>query len=396
MLASPSSGQGGDGGHGGGGSGQGGTGGVTTTSSAICEDPITFVKSAEVAVGNSPMGTAVADLDGDGHLDLAVLTYLATNDARLRVARGQGDGTFAPFVDVYAYDPSAYGFGYAILAADLDGDGRPDLAWAGHEQVVVFANQGGSFVAPTAYSVGKGCTALAAADLNGDGLMDLVTTNGEDKSVSVLLNAGKGVFAPAVTYPLAWHATGVFVADLNGDGHPDLAVDHGSIKGLALLFNDGNGTFAPAVAVPVLNAGRLFGAPDLNGDGAPDLVISVMNADLNRTIAVLWNQGAGTFTPPTDVGAEIGYALSAADLDGDGRPDLAQAPSASGALSVRRNQGGGSFPVADSFDLAANASDLIAADVNGDGRVDLVLPTSDPIGDNNGTVRVLLNQTCLP
>ena len=71
---------------------------------------------------------------------------------------------------------------HAVAVADLDGDGKPDLAVTGYDDgtVSVLLNNGdGTFAAPRRYPTGAGPGTVAAADLNGDGSPDLVVTNGQ-------------------------------------------------------------------------------------------------------------------------------------------------------------------------------------------------------------------------
>jgi len=118
---------------------------------------------------------AVADLDQDGRLDLAV----ANNGANtVSVLLGHGDGTFAPRVD-FATGEMPDG----VRVGDLNGDGAPDLVVANYQvqfggSVSVLPGRGdGTFAAETEYPTGWGPTTVALGDLNGDGKLDVVTSN---------------------------------------------------------------------------------------------------------------------------------------------------------------------------------------------------------------------------
>ncbi len=268
---------------------------------------------------------AGADLNGDGWPDLVVGDMSGDT---VSVLFNAGDGTFATAVDVLAGAGPA-----AITAVDLNGDGSIDLAVADWDQdggaVIVLINDGsGRFAAAPSLATDTQPASIAAADLNGDGKVDLAVTNGADK-VTVFLGHGDGTFAPGVDYTTGMFPSSVAAADLNGDGSIDLAVANSNLEGdpiddtVSVLLNQGDGTFAPKVDY---RTGRTpFGvvALDLNGDGKPDLATA--NEWVDR-VSVLMNQGDGTFAPKIDVPTNGGsMAIAGADFDGDGRPDIADA-----------------------------------------------------------------------
>ena len=112
----------------------------------------------------------------------------------------------------------------AVVIADLDGDGKLDLAVAnsGAGSVSVFLNGQGGFHGRRDYETGFVLYSLACGDLNGDGKQDLATANYDLDSVSVLLNRGDGTFAPAVDHSAGTFPVSIALGDLNGDGKPDL------------------------------------------------------------------------------------------------------------------------------------------------------------------------------
>ncbi|MEP7126450.1 MAG: VCBS repeat-containing protein, partial [Byssovorax sp.] len=135
----------------------------------------------------------------------------------------------------------------SVAAADLNGDGKTDLAVANTTNVSVLLNQGNGTFAAINYAAGSNPTSVVAADLNGDGKADLAIANKGSGNVSVLLNLGNGTFAAAVNYAAGSNAASVAAVDLNGDGKPDLAVTNSGSGNVSVLLNLGNGTFAAAV-----------------------------------------------------------------------------------------------------------------------------------------------------
>ncbi len=284
---------------------------------------------------------AVGDFNGDGALDFAAADF-ANND--VLVYQGDGKGGFAAPVTLGAglmFHPEQ------IVVADLDGDGKPDLAVAnqgGLVGITVFRNTsaaGGavSFAAGQDFAQGidigdanptdYGCTGLVAGDYDGDGRLDLATTDfGSNHfaggtgpagdAVSVFQNGstpGHIVFgiSSALNFTVGQNPVGITQGDFNGDGKLDLAVtSNGNGGQVSVLLNaraqpDVEIDFAAPQNFPVggaplgpvgmaVNYFRGDGsldptggrAPDLNGDGAPDLVTAVPNNGAD--VAVLFSQ----------------------------------------------------------------------------------------------------------
>ena len=248
-----------------------------------------FGPRADYPTGAGTVGIAVADLDGDGHLDVAVTD---TADGAVSVLRGNGDGTFARAIH-YAVGRLPIG----IAAADLTGDQKPDLVIANIESeepdagdLSVLINRGdGTFAAlgppiPT----GSYTTVVAAVDLNADGEIDVAAANYRDATLVVLLGDGAGGFSRGGSYPVAWGTTGIAVGDLDRDGTPDLALSSYSGQ-ISLLANRGDGTFAPTINYAAGGSLQAIGIGDLDGDGRLDLVTGA--GCRFTSLAILFNTG---------------------------------------------------------------------------------------------------------
>src|SRR5205814_1914064 len=96
-----------------------------------------------------------------------------------------------------------------------------------------------TFAAKVDYPTGSNPVSVAAADLNGDGKPDLAVANLGGNTVSVLLNNGNGTFAARVDYTTGSTPWSVAAADLNGDGKPDVAVANINDNTVSLLLNNG-------------------------------------------------------------------------------------------------------------------------------------------------------------
>lgn len=241
-----------------------------------------FRKSGTYTTGVQPMSVALADFNGDGHLDAAVADS-GTGD--VRVFFGDGTGKFGK--------PSAYKVpdAWAVAAGNLSGDHVPDLAvsQASEGGVAVFLNSGsGKFSNAVYYEQGIGVSSgVVIADFNHDGSADLAVVDSQTSVVDVLLNKGNGTFKKGAQYP-TWFDGGdsagyaAVVADFNLDGNPDLAVVNQSGDS-ALFYGKGDGAFKKAVRIDdklrIDDGGLTLAVGDFNNDGAPDLAFAILDDD---------------------------------------------------------------------------------------------------------------------
>ena len=181
---------------------------------------------------------------------------------------------------------------YSVTAADVNGDGKPDLIVANDfvsapSRCSSIPRPGGGGDAelrrPADLRHRQRPYSVTTADVNGDGKPDLIVANNNDNTVSVLLNttapgAATPSFASTQTSPPA-PPESVTTADVNGDGKPDLIVANVSSNNVSVLLN----TTAPGAATPSFAAHADFatgGTPrsvttaDVNGDGKPDLIVA--------------------------------------------------------------------------------------------------------------------------
>ena len=276
----------------------------------------------------------------------------------------------------------------AIAAADLDGDGHPDLVLTGgkNEVLVLLGDGRGGFRVLARVRAGENPTAIAVADMDGDGHLDVVVANHETDYVTLLLGDGKGRLNPHLLHLRSYpHPHAVALGDFDGDGRPDIAVDSWGEDRLTLLFG-GNGWRGPGSSIAIgTRPYHTIVAADLDGDGKLDLVAPNWG---KGTVSILLGDGKGGFAHARGSPFHAGptpFAAVVADVNGDGRPDVAVAnysghanDTAEDGLTWIRNDGKGSFtPFPERIAKGDYSATIAAGDVDGDGFADAVFPSTN-------------------
>jgi hypothetical protein len=392
-----------------------GTVSVLLNTTRVGAATLSFASHVDFAVGANPASLAIADLNGDGKPDLVVANNGSDNVSVLlnTTAPGATTPTFAGHVD-FATGMKPY----AVAIADLNGDGKADLAVAngGSNSVSLLLNTTAtgaiapSFAAKQDFTTGTKPVAVALGDLNGDGKPDLVVANAGDNTASVLLNTttpGSATFSFTAKQDFQTGTSPQFVAikDLNGDGKPDLVVANNGSDTLSVLLN----TTVPGATVPTFATQQTFatgGGPssvamtDINGDGEPDLVVADNAAGAN-SVSVLLNttvlteaSNQSTFPATAVPYPSATQAVAVGDINGDGKPDLIILPAfGANAFAVLMNTtppgaATPTFAAPKNFAAGNNPSSLAVADLNGDGKLDVIVTNRA-----DGTISVFFNRT---
>jgi len=333
-----------------------------------------FFNRADFATGNAPSYVAVADFNGDGRADIAVVNQ---QDQTISILLGQQGGAFAPQT-AYPVGKSLYG----LETGDFNHDGKADLVVVdGFSNCVwiLLGNGDGTFSQPVQYAVGHAPTGVEVGDFDNDGTMDLAVVNSycvlggcAQGTVSILLGNGNGTFQPSTEYAVGNGPFGVSATDFNGDGKGDLAITNTSSDTISILLGNGDGTFQTHVDYPSPGQPVGIAAADFNGDKAPDLVITHQGAPW--TLTLLLGNGDGTFPPETQIATNYAtYVVEAGDVNHDGKMDLAITNVASGGAVLFIGNGNGTFQAPQISTTGTYPVGLMMRDMNGDNNADLVV-----------------------
>ncbi|MGH9708808.1 MAG: FG-GAP-like repeat-containing protein [Candidatus Acidiferrales bacterium] len=348
----------------------------------------------------APPILAVADVNNDGLIDLAVL--IPDYNIAL-VLLGNGDGTFANHTDFLL--PGSGGIGGSVVA-DFTGDGKPDIATNQFNQpatgpiqgfISVLPNAGnGSFQKPISTTLADiGIGGMVSADFNGDGNLDLATADvNSNGGIAVFLATGSGTFdlpVDSFTGSTGLNVQPIVAGDFNRDGKADLIVvseDDAATNSspMYVLLSQGDGTFKQNFLYN-LSYGMVPGiaVADFNHDGFLDLAVTTSGA-----LLVFLGRGDGTFQPPTQFPIQSTFlnSVAAGDFNGDGNTDIVVG--VSGGIWFFGGKGDGTFQKPKFTQNPLNMITLFAKDFNGDGILDLAtqgpnLSDSILLGNGDGT-----------
>jgi hypothetical protein len=243
-----------------------------------------------------------------------------------------------------------------------------------------------SFAPGPPLPVGIGLITAGTGDFDGDGSPDIVVVNeGHRNSLRILLDDGTGRFhiAPGSPFKVSGYPSAVAVTDFNRDGKLDVALNGGKV-----LLGDGAGRLSPVPHQSTL-ASYPTGAEaaDVNGDGKPDLVTAQSQESGGYKLRVLLGDGTGHLsllpTIPSVTGGGDNFTFKLADFNGDGKIDLAVAD-AGATISILLGKGDGGFGPPTRLSPGKTPGAFVIGDFNGDAKPDLAVPV-----DYANTIAVL-------
>jgi len=318
---------------------------------------------------NTPQAIMVADFNGDGIPDVAIVDN-KDGEVLLYLGTASGELMLKSTLNVGATPVS-------LAAGDFNEDQKLDLAVLSSSGSVTpwFGDGTGNFTAGTAVSSGSNGIFITAADLNGDGHLDLAVVNPTSQTVAILLGAGAGSFNYTSTLYTGVLPYGIAVADYNQDGILDLAVGNGDGT-VSIFLGNGNGGFALATTFDTGSPGTALATADFNEDGIPDLAIAntgVYGIGTNGAVSVWTGSGNGLFTEATQVTAGNNPdALAVADFNGDGHMDIAVANQLGNTIQVLVGNGAARFSSTNPQAAGSGPLALGVGDFNNDGRLDIL------------------------
>lgn len=308
---------------------------------------LSYNLNLETTTPGRPDAVVSGDFDGDGDQDVAMTSWDASSLSVFKNTSSVGTISFAPNVD-FTTGTNPEG----IAAGDIDGDGKPDIVTTDVNAftVSVLRNTGSvttiAFASAVSFSTGFAPRAVVVRDFDGDGKPDLAVATETPNKVVVFRNTsttGSISFAPRVDLLSGTRPWGIAVGDLDGDGKPDIVnSNNGSLNASVFKNTSTPGTisFDPKIDLFVGDFPQKVAIGDLDGDGKLDLAIT-NNTGFASIISLYKNIssiGLIQFIPKVDYLMGAGpTAVTIGDMDGDGLPDIAATARNANAVTILRN-----------------------------------------------------------
>ncbi len=366
------------------------------TNSGLITDSIYFKPAVNFTTGSLPIGVAMGDLDGDGKADMVVTNSGPNNMFVYRNTSTTGAFNAATFAAPISIST---GLGpHYVKIADLNADGKPEIIVANtstsSNTISIYRNTSTtgsiSFAARVDISSPTAPIDLGIGDFDKDGRPDIAVVGQSSGSVRILQNLVSGAnittssFALAATLTTGTTPYKIYCGDLDNDGKTDVAVTNYGSGTVSLYHNIssvGTMAFSAATTLTTGIAPTGLAGGDIDGDGNTDIITTNAGAqtisvfrNTNATAGMLSFSSGVTFTTNA-----IPEDLALADVNGDGKLDIAVGNYNSANVSVYRNMATAGAITAASLatkvDLpcGANPAGMAWNDIDNDGKADLAV-----------------------
>jgi len=352
-----------------------------------------FAAKVDRATANAPLAIAVGDINGDGLPDVVIVNSGANSVSVFKNTSVPGTISFAAKVDfATANSPSS------ITLGDYNGDGKLDILVTNSNSNSVSLIRNTSTIAAISFAVkqdlitGTSPDGVYLKDLNADGLPDIVVANRNSNTISVFRNLG-GIFAAKVDFATGTAPFDAAIIDIDGDGKPDVVAPDDLSTALSTLRNTSAGaaiSFAAKVDNTTPLQPRMVSLGDLDGDGKQDLVTPNFVGNNFSAFRNTSTSGTISYAARQDVVAGTqAIASFISDMDGDGLPDVMVLDASANSVGVYKNTsipGTISFAAPITYSTGVGPQKMFVADLDLDGKPDIIT-----INSSSNTFSVLRN-----
>jgi len=346
------------------------------------------------ASNTNGIGIGVADVDGDGNRDLVVT---GGDQAQVATALGPLTSSVSPTLSPIDFATMSNDSNLPFFQlANITGSNLPEAL--GQGRTLVWNTTNNAWEDSAGSNQSFQFEARAYADLNDDGILDILSVGSFNFTPTLTFSLGNGnggydasskTALPGIKN-FVWTAIGFIVpTDVDRDGLTDLIIWDADV--IRVVRQVQRGSFAVVSSLPAID-NRYFKAgllvADVTGDGYPEIIFANYGESPDQ-LRVFLNDGAGNFGN-TAVASNVlaPWKFAAADIDGDGIPDLVVGNRNTTALDLYLSQGDGTFALVSSIS-GVGFPNIALADIDLDGDMDIVIAG----GFHNGTdLKIYLNQ----
>ncbi|KGL62448.1 hypothetical protein PHEL85_2242 [Polaribacter sp. Hel1_85] len=287
-----------------------------------------FTEHIITTTADRSWNVTIADVDGDGHIDIIATSYFDTS-----IAWYKNDGNATPSFSQQLLS-NTVSTPYSITSGDIDNDGDIDILVASlnDDSIIWFENDGTAtpnFTQNTITTTADGIRSVTIGDLDNDGDLDIISASFNDNTIAWYTNDGatNPLFSKQIISTNAIGAISVTVGDMNSDGHLDIVSASLNDNKVAWYKNDGAAMpdfTSQVISTNTVNP-RCVSVGDLDGDGNLDIQSASVGSD-----EIVWYTNDGTANPTfiqntINTTADGPYWVTVGDVDGNGTLDVVSA-----------------------------------------------------------------------